>query len=93
MQCFFYTLIIIRIGNAMLNGRLAALQAIECMRTKNTSSQFMKEYYDAIWHTLGDELKLRTRTQKIIKMAPLILHLGFRLTSREPVRRLMQSKC
>ncbi|MEZ5016331.1 MAG: geranylgeranyl reductase family protein [Flavipsychrobacter sp.] len=81
------------IGNAMLSARLAALQAIQCIKTDSFSAQVMQQYDTAVWGALGDELKLRTKTQSIMSKMPFLLDWGFKLTGWEPVRRFVQSKC
>lgn len=48
------------IGNAVLSGKEAALQAIRCFRTGDYSSEFMKSYDRAINHFPGRELRKNT---------------------------------
>ncbi len=81
------------IGNAMLSGRLAAKQATQCLKQQNTDADFMKQYDDAVWSALGAELKLRTRTQKLMSSMPTLLDWGFKFVGWEPLRKLVQSKC
>ncbi|MFT7588414.1 MAG: geranylgeranyl reductase family protein [Limisphaerales bacterium] len=53
------------IGNAMISGRLAALQAIEALKAKDLSAAKLRPYDDAVWRQLGDELMLSRKLQQL----------------------------
>lgn len=80
------------IGNAMLSGRLAALQAIQCFGKNNFSAGFMLAYDDAVWEALGGELSFHAKAQKVLRQSPWLLNIVFALGKIEPIRRLMQKR-
>jgi geranylgeranyl reductase family protein len=53
------------IGNAMLSGREAALQAMTCLKMNNFSANIMNNYDLAVYRQLGKELKLSYRMQQL----------------------------
>lgn len=60
------------IGQAMVSGRYAGWQAIECFKQKNFSASFMKKYdkavYDKLWKDHSRRLKLRNLIEKHPKL-------------------------
>jgi geranylgeranyl reductase family protein len=54
------------IGNAMLSGREAGLQAMACLESDDFSEQFVQTYDHAVYRQIGDELKLSYRMQQIV---------------------------
>lgn len=80
------------IGNAMLSGRLAALQAIRCFDSGDFSAHAMQRYDNEVWTALGKELGLRTRAQNILRRAPFLLDVAFAVSGWEPIRKMIQDK-
>lgn len=80
------------IGNAMLSGRLAALQAIRCFQQNDFTPKHMQRYDTEVWQALGKEIRLHTQAQKLLRKMPALLDLVFPLTRWEPVRKLVQDK-
>lgn len=62
------------IGSAMLSGRLAALQAIDCVKTQDFSERATKQYEDALKKRIQREMKNRLRVQKAITRFPFLLN-------------------
>ena len=54
------------IGNAVMSGMCAALQAKKCIEQNNYSSEFLKEYDTVVYRRLWHELKLSYRMQKLV---------------------------
>ncbi len=62
------------IGNAMLSGRLAALQAIDCVQKQDFSLQKTKLYEDALKKRIQRETQNRLRIQRAIVRFPFLLN-------------------
>ncbi|MCL2327734.1 MAG: geranylgeranyl reductase family protein [Bacteroidetes bacterium] len=62
------------IGNAMLSGRLAALQAVDCVQTQDFSAQKTKLYEEALKKRIQREIKNRLRIQRAIIRFPFLLN-------------------
>lgn len=80
------------IGNAMLSGRLAGLQALKCFTENIFSGEYISKYDDQVWSELGKELKLRSRAQKVLRRMPFLLDVVFKFSGWEPVRKMIQQK-
>lgn len=80
------------IGNAVLSGYLAAQQIERCFNSAVFSASFMKQYEDEVWASLGSELKLHARGQRLFRRMPGLLNVAFALCRWEPVRKLVQAK-
>ncbi|MDR2963310.1 MAG: geranylgeranyl reductase family protein [Bacteroidales bacterium] len=61
------------IGNAMLSGRLAALQAIDCVKNNDFSAAKTKHYEQRLKKRLHREMKTRLRIQQSILRFPFLL--------------------
>ncbi|MGI8893214.1 MAG: NAD(P)/FAD-dependent oxidoreductase [Bacteroidia bacterium] len=55
------------ISNAMISGYKAAEQAILCIKEKNFSGKFIKQYDISVYHRLGKELQLSKTLQQLVK--------------------------
>lgn len=55
------------IGHAALSGKLAAQQAIACLKTNNFSSIFMKQYDTELYRKIGRELTVSQRIKRLIQ--------------------------
>lgn len=60
------------IGNAVISGSYAAIQAAKCLETNNFSADFMKAYDKAVYKKLWRELKISHFLQKMIKYPTLV---------------------
>lgn len=80
------------IGNAMLSGKLAADQVIECFKTNNFTKNTIQQYDDNLFKILGKELKSRYRAQKILGTMPFILDAIFLLTKIKLLKKFIQKK-
>lgn len=80
------------IGNAMVSGRCAALQAIKCFKSGDFSQQHMQQYDDSVWKVIGEELNVHTKAQKVLRRMPVLLDIAFALSGWEPVRKMMQDR-
>ncbi|MFM2225866.1 MAG: hypothetical protein RJA07_2068 [Bacteroidota bacterium] len=54
------------VGNAMLSGKLAAMQTLDCIAKNNFTAVEMKNYDTAVNKELGDELQLSYRLQQLV---------------------------
>ena len=61
------------IGNAMLSGKLAGEQILECFEQKDFSSKFISSYEIKLFHVIGTELSLRYRVQQIVSKMPFLI--------------------
>ena len=55
------------IGNAMISGRQAALQAIQAIEKDDYSDEFLSKYDEAVYQELWSELKLSRKIQQLVK--------------------------
>lgn len=78
------------IGNAMLSGRLAALQTIKCFQTNNFSASFIAAYNKALFAAIGGELKTHYYARRILATAPFLLDAAFLASRSTMLKRLMQ---
>ncbi|MBX2906830.1 MAG: geranylgeranyl reductase family protein [Taibaiella sp.] len=78
------------IGNAMVSGKLAAAQALQCFATGNFSAQAMQKYDAALYNTLGSELRLHLRTRNALARMPFLLNGIFALAGNRHIKRLVQ---
>ncbi len=65
------------IGNAVLSGKLAAEQTIECFKKKNFSAAFIKAYDKKLYKMIGIELKKNGWALKYFSRMPWLINLAF----------------
>lgn len=65
------------IGNAVLSGKLAAEQAIQCFKSKNFSAPFIKTYDKKLYKMIGGELKKNGWALKYFSRMPILINLAF----------------
>jgi flavin-dependent dehydrogenase len=78
------------IGNAMISGKLAAEQAIRCYKQKDFSAGFMKQYDAALLSSIGAELKMHHRLQRMLSKTPLLLDAIFLAGRNKALKRMIQ---
>jgi menaquinone-9 beta-reductase len=78
------------IGNAMLSGRLAALQTTKCFQSNNFSASFIAAYNKALFAAIGSELKTHYYARRILAAAPFLLDAAFLASRSNMLKRLMQ---
>ncbi len=78
------------IGNAMLSGKLAALQIIKCINENDFTDRCLKQYDKMVLDEIGKELNKHYRMQKILTQKPILLSLIFWLCKFEPIKRKIQ---
>jgi flavin-dependent dehydrogenase len=71
------------IGNALYSGRLAAETAAEAIRAGDPSARFLRRYDERLWGTVGDELKISSRLQRLGRWRGL-LELVIRRAATDP---------
>ncbi|MDX2285524.1 MAG: geranylgeranyl reductase family protein [Bacteroidia bacterium] len=71
------------IGNAMLSGKIAAAQALQCFRTQDFSAEAMQAYDAAVWKKMGSELALSYRMQQLVHY-PWLFDWVVRRANRSP---------
>jgi geranylgeranyl reductase family protein len=69
------------IGNAMMSGMFAALQAADCIAHNDFSSHRMIEYDTKVYHRLWSELQLSYRMQQMVNF-PWLFNLVVRKANR-----------
>ncbi len=60
------------IGNALMSGKIAAQYILKAFASNDFSEEMFKQYDQALWEEVGDELKTSYRLQKIGKFKPLL---------------------
>jgi geranylgeranyl reductase family protein len=65
------------IGNAVLSGKFAAEQAIQCFESKNFSAAFIKTYDKKLYKMIGGELKKNGWALKYFSRIPMLIDLAF----------------
>ncbi len=72
------------IGNAMLSGKLAAEQVIQCFAANDFSAPFIKSYDRALMGAIGSELRTHYYARRLLAGAPFLLDTIF-LAARSPL--------
>ena len=80
------------IGNSMLSGRLAAMQAIRCFKEPDFSADTMKQYDDSVHNALGAELKARHRAQLLLSRFPFLLDIVFLGGKSKWLKKMIQKR-
>ena len=80
------------IGNAMLSGKLAALQAMKSFRENNFSATFMKSYDHAVYDKLWKDLRNKYYIQRIISNRPWMVNFFIYLANNNALFRKMMLK-
>jgi geranylgeranyl reductase family protein len=80
------------IGNAMLSGKLAALQAIECFQKNNFTKNFMKRYDDAVYDKLWKDLRNKYYIQRLINNRQWMVNFFIYLSNNNSLFRKMMLK-
>ena len=80
------------IGNAMLSGKLAAEQAISCLKKVDFTSVFMKQYDQSLLQIIGKELKTHYRAQRILSKMPLLLDILFLACKHQTLNKIVRKK-
>ena len=78
-------------GNAVLSGKIAGLQAIKCFNDKDFSGTFMKQYDDAIQKAIVNDLMASYKAQKLLSKMPFMLDVVFWLGKYDRVKKYIQS--
>lgn len=78
------------IGNAMLSGRLAAEQAMQCFREENFSAAFMRTYDRHVRVSIGKELKTHYKARRLLAAAPFLLDIIFAAGGNVWVKKMLQ---
>jgi flavin-dependent dehydrogenase len=60
------------VGNAMTSGRIAAEWIDKAIAANDCSESFLKQFEEAVWKDLGNELKTSYRLQQMGKIKPLL---------------------
>ena len=69
------------IGNAVYSGFVAADQAEKCLKAKDFTANFMKDYDTRVWRVMGPELKLSHRLSRLGRY-PMVFNALLWLASR-----------
>lgn len=67
------------IGNAVVSGKLAAEQAIQCFKQNNFSATFIKAYDKKLYKLIGIELKKNGWALKYFSRLPWLINFAFSL--------------
>ncbi len=78
------------IGNAMVSGQAAAMQAIKCFQQNNFSAAHMLQYDAAVHSKLGKELKTHTTAQRALSRMPILLDILFAATRHPVLKKRLQ---
>jgi len=80
------------IGNAMLSGKLAAQQAMECFRKNDFSEGMMKRYDRAVYEKLWSDLRNKYYIQRIINNRQWMVNFFIYLANNNTLFRKMMLK-
>jgi len=78
------------IGNAMLSGRLAAEQVVNCFGNNNFSAPFIKTYNTKLFTAIGRELKTHYHARRILAAAPILLDTIFLAAQNPLLKKVIQ---
>ena len=78
------------IGNAMLSGKQAALQALRCFEQNNFSDSFIGQYDDAVFKAIGKELRLHHLIQKFVTLLPQVIPLAFSIYGNDWCKKIIR---
>ena len=71
------------IGNAMLSGRLAARQLLKSFQKNDFSTRFLQQYDQALYKTIGPELRTSTLLLRTGSRFPFLLDMAFLAGKKE----------
>ncbi len=78
------------ISNAMISGRWAAWQAINCFQNKDFSANHMQAYDRAVYNRLGNELKVSRSMQRLLSY-PSLFNLVAKKSNKNPALKQLLS--
>jgi len=77
------------IGNGLLSGYLAALQAIECFSKNDFSSKEMTNYQNSVIARMKKDIAFRFKVREVITKLPIILNVFFWLMKFDKLRKYL----
>ncbi|HEY8917888.1 MAG TPA: geranylgeranyl reductase family protein [Chitinophaga sp.] len=78
------------IGNAILSGKLAAEQAIQCFVAGNFGAAFMKNYEQQLYMAVGANMKRKARALKMLARMPFFFDLAFTIGKNRIVKKFIK---
>jgi len=78
------------IGNAILSGKLAAEQAIQCFAAGNFRAAFMRNYEQQLYKAAGAEMKRKARVLKVLARMPFLFDMAFTIAQNRVVKKFMK---
>ncbi|WP_207515650.1 geranylgeranyl reductase family protein [Longitalea luteola] len=78
------------IGNAVLSGKLAAEQVIQCFITGNFRATFVKNYANRLYKLAGADMRQKTKVLKTMARLPFLFDAAFIAGQNSIIKRFMK---
>jgi menaquinone-9 beta-reductase len=78
------------IGNAVLSGKLAAEQAIQCFTSNNFSAAFIKNYANRLYKLAGADMHRKTKVLKTMARLPFLFEAAFIAGQNRIIKKFMK---
>lgn len=78
------------IGNAVLSGKLAAEQVIQCFTTGDFSASFIKKYAGRLYEKAGADMRRKTKVLKTMARLPFLFEMAFIAGQNRIIRKFMK---
>lgn len=78
------------IGNAVLSGKLAAEQVIQCFATANFSKSFIKNYANRLYEKAGADMRRKTKVLKTMARLPFLFEMAFIAGQNRIIKKFMK---
>lgn len=78
------------IGNAILSGKLAAVQVMRCFAAGNFSATFVKQYEQDLYKAAGADMRRKTMVLKTMARMPFLFNAAFVIGKNRVVRKFMK---
>jgi menaquinone-9 beta-reductase len=78
------------IGNAVLSGKLAAEQVIQCFTSSNFSAAFIKNYANRLYKLVGADMSRKTKMLKAMARMPFLFEAAFIAGQNRIIKKFMK---
>jgi flavin-dependent dehydrogenase len=78
------------IGNAVLSGKLAAEQVMQCFAANNFSAAFLKSYNDKLYRAAGADMKRKATVLKTMARMPFLFGFSFIAGQNRIIKKFMK---
>jgi flavin-dependent dehydrogenase len=78
------------IGNAVLSGKLAAEQVIQCFTSNNFGEAFVKNYTHKLYEAAGADMRRKTKVLKTLARMPFLFEVAFIAGQNRIIKKFMK---